>query len=78
MDDQWYCFNDEIVTAVSKDDVLNRGNVFILFYEVVEGRRSHQYSDSVDEHKLAHEPMETSFAGDIERTQEPEPIWLPR
>lgn len=72
VDDQWYCFNDEIVTAVSKDEVLNRGNVFILFYEAVEGNRSHQHSDGVDEHKLADAPMETSFVDDIERTQEPE------
>jgi ubiquitin carboxyl-terminal hydrolase 1 len=72
VDDQWYCFNDEFVTAVSKDDVLNKGNVFILFYEAVEGSQSHQHSDSVDEHKLADAPMETSFVDDIEQMQEPE------
>lgn len=33
---KWYCFNDEIVTAVSEDDVLTRGNVFMLFYEAIE------------------------------------------
>jgi ubiquitin carboxyl-terminal hydrolase 1 len=72
VDDQWYCFNDEIVTAVSKDDVLDRGNVFILFYEAVEGSRSHQHSNSMDEHELVDAPMETSFVDDIERMQEPE------
>jgi ubiquitin carboxyl-terminal hydrolase 1 len=72
VDDQWYCFNDEIVTAVSKDDVLNRDNVFILFYEAAEGSRSHQHSNRMDEHKLVDAPIETSFVDDIERTQEPE------
>ena len=29
----WYCFNDEVVTRVSEDFILNRGNAFMLFYE---------------------------------------------
>ena len=33
-DKGWYCFNDEVVTQVSEDYVLNRGNVFMLFYEI--------------------------------------------
>ena len=33
-DKGWYCFNDEVVTKVSEDYVLNRGNVFMLFYEI--------------------------------------------
>ena len=36
-DKDWYCFNDEIVTKVNEVDVLSRGNVFMLFYEAVEG-----------------------------------------
>ena len=34
-DKDWYCFNDEIVTKVSEEEVLSRGNVFMLFYEAV-------------------------------------------
>jgi ubiquitin carboxyl-terminal hydrolase 1 len=30
----WYCFNDEVVTKVSEEFVFNRGNAFMLFYEV--------------------------------------------
>ena len=33
-DKGWYCFNDEVVTKVSEDYALNRGNVFMLFYEI--------------------------------------------
>ena len=33
-DKDWYCFNDEVVTKVSEDFVFNRGNAFMLFYEV--------------------------------------------
>jgi len=29
----WYCFNDDVVTQVPEEEVLNRGNVFMLFYE---------------------------------------------
>lgn len=32
----WYSFNDEIVTRISENDVLSRGNVFMLFYEKVD------------------------------------------
>ncbi|RMD41956.1 hypothetical protein DV735_g3183, partial [Chaetothyriales sp. CBS 134920] len=31
----WYCFNDEIVTKMDEEEVLSRGNVFMLFYEMV-------------------------------------------
>ena len=34
-DKDWYCFNDEIVTKLSQEEVLSRGNVFMLFYEAV-------------------------------------------
>jgi ubiquitin carboxyl-terminal hydrolase 1 len=33
-DKDWYCFNDEVVTKVSEEFVFNRGNAFMLFYEV--------------------------------------------
>lgn len=32
----WFLFNDEIVTRISEADVLTRGNVFMLFYEMIE------------------------------------------
>lgn len=32
----WYCFNDEIVTKMGEEEVLSRGNVFMLFYEAVD------------------------------------------
>lgn len=32
----WYIFNDEIITKTSEQQVLARGNVFMLFYEKVE------------------------------------------
>lgn len=31
---EWYSFNDEIVSKVSEEQVLDRGNVFLLFYEL--------------------------------------------
>lgn len=31
----WYSFNDEVVTKLSEEQVLARGNVFMLFYEQV-------------------------------------------
>ncbi|KAK5045585.1 hypothetical protein LTR84_009203 [Exophiala bonariae] len=34
-DKNWYSFNDEIVTKVTEEDVLNRSNGFIFFYEAV-------------------------------------------
>lgn len=34
-DKDWYCFNDERVTAISEEEVLSRGNAFMLFYEAV-------------------------------------------
>lgn len=37
MAEQWYCFNDEVVTTVPEDGVLDRGNAFMLFYETMEG-----------------------------------------
>lgn len=40
-EEQWYCFNDEIVSAISEDDVLDRGNVFMLFYEAMEPSNDH-------------------------------------
>lgn len=33
-DKEWFLFNDEIVTRISEADVLTRGNVFMLFYEM--------------------------------------------
>lgn len=30
---QWYSFSDEVVTQLAEDQVLSRGNVFMLFYE---------------------------------------------
>ncbi|KAK5939103.1 hypothetical protein PMZ80_008406 [Knufia obscura] len=35
---QWYSFNDEIVTKITEEQVLNRGHVFMLFYEMVDRR----------------------------------------
>ena len=35
-DKEWYCFNDEIVTKMGLEEVLSRGNVFMLFYEAVD------------------------------------------
>jgi ubiquitin carboxyl-terminal hydrolase 1 len=32
-DKDWYSFNDEIVTKISEQEVLSRGNGFMLFYE---------------------------------------------
>jgi ubiquitin carboxyl-terminal hydrolase 1 len=71
MDEQWYCFNDEIVTAVSEDDVLDRGNVFMLFYEAVERPRLSQHSNIAAEHTVVHAPMETSLSDEVGRTEEP-------
>ncbi|EXJ55923.1 hypothetical protein A1O7_08854 [Cladophialophora yegresii CBS 114405] len=34
-DKDWFSFNDERVTKISEDEVLARGNAFMLFYEVV-------------------------------------------
>jgi ubiquitin carboxyl-terminal hydrolase 1 len=31
----WYVFNDEVVTKLNEEEVLSRGNVFMLFYEAV-------------------------------------------
>ena len=33
---EWYCFNDEIVQKMPQEEVLDRGNVFMLFYEAVD------------------------------------------
>ena len=33
---EWYSFNDEVVTKTSEEQVLERGNVFLLFYELIE------------------------------------------
>lgn len=32
----WYSFNDEVVTRLSEEQVLGGGNVFMLFYELIE------------------------------------------
>ena len=32
----WYCFNDDVVTKWSTEDVLSRRNAFMLFYEKVD------------------------------------------
>ena len=37
-DKDWYCFNDEIVQKMPEEEVLSRMNVFMLFYEAVDGR----------------------------------------
>ncbi|KIW33439.1 uncharacterized protein PV07_00291 [Cladophialophora immunda] len=34
-DKDWYSFNDERVTRISEEEVLSRGNGFMLFYEAV-------------------------------------------
>jgi ubiquitin carboxyl-terminal hydrolase 1 len=72
--DQWYCFNDEIVTAVSEDDVLDRGNVFMLFYEAVEPPKPPWQSSMRAKQTVAHAAIETSPLDDVERTEEPEEI----
>jgi ubiquitin carboxyl-terminal hydrolase 1 len=72
--DQWYCFNDEIVTAVSEDDVLNRGNVFMLFYEAVERPQLPRHSSMTAKQMVAHATMGTSPLDVVERTEEPEEI----
>lgn len=33
---EWYSFNDEIVTRITEEQVLGRGHVFMLFYEMVD------------------------------------------
>ena len=40
--ERWYCFNDEVVTEVSEEDVLDRGGVFMLFYEALPPQQSLQ------------------------------------
>lgn len=42
----WYCFNDDIVTKMTEQEVLTRGNVFMLFYEAVD--RSELMSSDTD------------------------------
>ncbi|RMZ87019.1 hypothetical protein DV736_g5756, partial [Chaetothyriales sp. CBS 134916] len=48
----WYCFNDEIVTKMDEEEVLSRGNVFMLFYEAVadgttrEGSQEHEVTQA--------------------------------
>ncbi|KAK5380451.1 hypothetical protein LTR20_007109 [Exophiala xenobiotica] len=34
----WYSFNDEMVTKITEEEVLGRGNGFMLFYETCPGR----------------------------------------
>jgi len=33
---EWYSFNDEIVSRITEEQVLGRGHVFMLFYEMVD------------------------------------------
>lgn len=68
--EQWYCFNDEIVRAVSEDEVLQRGNVFMLFYEALELPRSSQTSKDTTEQKEVDVEMENPLADDVERKEE--------
>ena len=74
MDEQWYCLNDEIVTAFSEDDVLARGNVFMLFYEAVDRPRISQHSHITTKQAVEGAPVETSLLDGFERMEEPAAI----
>jgi ubiquitin carboxyl-terminal hydrolase 1 len=57
-DKDWYCFNDEIVTRVSEREVLEKGNVFMLFYEAVdEVTLAQPIKVAVPEDQLAEESL---------------------
>lgn len=73
MVEQWYCFNDEIVTPVSEDNVLDRGNVFMLFYEAMERPSLAQCSNIGTDQTAVEERMKTAAFDDIEGTEEQEP-----
>ena len=68
--DQWYCFNDEIVRPVSEDDVLDRGNVFMLFYEAVERPPLLEHSNVEADEAVVVAPMKTAVSNDVECTEE--------
>jgi ubiquitin carboxyl-terminal hydrolase 1 len=70
MVDQWYCFNDEIVTPVSAVDVLDRGNVFMVFYEAVERPQIPQHSNITAKQKVADAPTKILLLDDVEHAEE--------
>lgn len=43
----WYCFNDEVVTLLSLEEVLSRGNAFMLFYEVMDSKEIPPLQDDI-------------------------------
>ena len=71
VDERWYCFNDEIVTAVSEKDVLDRGNVFMLFYEAVDRPQAPQHLNPTAKQTAMNTPVVTSSENDVQRTKEP-------
>ena len=47
----WWCFNDEEVSTVSEDTILDQGGVFMLFYEKIESSKDGMLGSSKE-----HEP----------------------
>ena len=71
VDEQWYCFNDEIVSAVSEHDVLDRGNVFMLFYEAVERPQVSQPTNPPAKPYTMEAPVATPLLDEIHPTEQP-------
>ena len=71
VDEQWYCFNDEIVTAVSEHDVLDRGNVFMLFYEAIERPQVSQRTNPIENPYTVEAPVATSLLDEVHPTEQP-------
>ncbi|ETN44873.1 uncharacterized protein HMPREF1541_09748 [Cyphellophora europaea CBS 101466] len=79
-DKDWWVFNDEVVTKMSQDEVLSRGNVFMLFYEAIDTSSLRDQTspvptseevDSVTE--LVQRPSESTGSSDSEPLTLPEP-----
>jgi hypothetical protein len=68
--EQWYCFNDEVVIPISEDDVLGKGNVFMLFYEAIERTSISRHSSIGADQTSVDARMNMVGLGDIEGTEE--------
>ena len=78
VDEQWYCFNDEVVTPVSEEDVLARGNAFMLFYEAVKQPQIHLHANITDKQTVLNAPMDISPTSSGECTEESREFILDR
>ncbi|EXJ78494.1 hypothetical protein A1O1_08895 [Capronia coronata CBS 617.96] len=66
---EWYSFNDDLVTNITEEDVLNTGNGFMLFYEAVPMQPNAQTPPSTADMAVSSETRTSDLEPDLIQSQ---------